>query len=528
MKSLLITTVLFFGLCGIYILLMLAGTEGHYTYIIDDAYIHLSIAKNFALHQVWGMTPYAFSSSSSAPLFTFLLSVFISLFGNHELIPLFFNAVCSFLIIHFLYQYYSIFFKNNKHRIIASLFTVFFAVLHLQLLIGMEHALHVLVVIVNVLYLYQWMNSGFKDRFSLYWFYFSIALLGLIRFESMFYFVSLVLLFFVIKRYQEIFLTLLFGFVPILLFGCYNYQQAGYFFPNSVVVKGTQFDFSGNYFEQIYIILFKNMLFNVSFYKVGLFPLLMTAVLLIKEYKNKKRFSEIVSDYFFVIVWSLTLILHSLFGDFKGTFRYEAYIMVGFTMALIPKLKNFFAQPFIQFKKDKVSGILILCSFLLLIYKTGYAHKMLVLGSRNIYEQQVQSAKFLNRYYNTSKVVANDIGAICYFSEIHLFDIAGLGSKEMIPFNQNKRVFDDEFENYLENYCEKNKYQLAVVYESWLGNHVPENWKKAAVLQINNKIGVASDRVTIFSIDPDIHDQLKQNIKNFNWNKNVKVEIAEE
>lgn len=527
MRSFLITAVLFFGICGIYILLMLSKTENYFTYIIDDAYIHLSIAKNFALHKVWGMTQYHFSSSSSSPIFTFMISVFIYLFGNYELIPLIFNGVCSFFIIFFLNKYYFFSFKENKCVIVASLFTIFFAVLHLQLLIGMEHVLHVLIIIVNVLCFYKWMSSGFKDGTSLYWFYFSIALLGLVRFESMFYFVALAFVFFLIKKYKEAFLTLLIGFVPILLFGYFNYQEDGYFFPNSIVVKGTQFDFSGNYFGQIYTILFKNMLFNISFYKVGLIPLLMAVVLWYRECKNKKSFREIISENFLVIVWSFTLILHSLFGDFKGGFRYEAYILVGFTMVLIPKLKSFFMQPLFIMRKDKIMSVLILSSFLLLIYKTGYTHRILIKGTANIYEQQVQSAKFLHQYYNTSKVVANDIGAICYFSDIHLLDVAGLGSKEMIPFNRNKRVFDDEFENYLIKYCRENHYQLAVVYDSWMLSHIPENWKKVAVLQINAKMTVASERVSIYSIDPHIHDQLKQNVKNFSWNKNVKVEIVE-
>jgi hypothetical protein len=36
----------------------------HFIYGLDDAYIHMSIAKNFALYVVWGVTKYAFTSSS--------------------------------------------------------------------------------------------------------------------------------------------------------------------------------------------------------------------------------------------------------------------------------------------------------------------------------------------------------------------------------------------------------------------------------------------------------------------------------
>jgi hypothetical protein len=40
---------------------------GSFTYALDDAYIHLAMAKNFPLG-VWGTTRYEFSSSSSSLL----------------------------------------------------------------------------------------------------------------------------------------------------------------------------------------------------------------------------------------------------------------------------------------------------------------------------------------------------------------------------------------------------------------------------------------------------------------------------
>ena len=102
MKSLLTTAAVFFGMCLIYILLMLSKTENNFTYILDDAYIHLAMAKNFALHGVWGVTEHSFSSSSSSPVFTFVLAGLIYCFGNYQLIPLIFNLGCAFLLIYFL------------------------------------------------------------------------------------------------------------------------------------------------------------------------------------------------------------------------------------------------------------------------------------------------------------------------------------------------------------------------------------------------------------------------------------------
>lgn len=527
MKSLFIAFCLFFGLCLSYIFIMLSKTEFFFTYILDDAYIHLAIAKNFALHRIWGMTPYAFSSSSSSPLFTFLVGVIIYLFGDNELIPLLFNIFCVVFIIYFLNKYYVQYFNKNTEVVFCVLFTLLFAVIHLQIMTGMEHVLQILIVIINIFCFQKLMDSDFKNSSPAFWFYGTIGIMGLIRFESMFYFVSLAIVLMLIKNLKAALLTLVFGFVPILVFGYFNYQKAGYFFPNSVVVKGTQFDLSGDYFSQIKFLFFDKLLFNVTFYKVGLFPLLITSIIIIRDYCNKLSFRDLVFNNLLLIVWIFTLILHGMFGNFRGFFRYEAYILVAFTMVLIPRLKYFFDNPLEAFKNDKIMGVLIVGNALLFIYKLGYAHFMIINGSANIYEQQVQSARFLKKYYNNSKVVANDIGAICYFSDIHLLDIAGLGSKEMIEFNEKEKVFDSKFENYLTKYSSENNYGLAIVYEEWFMQHVPKNWRKVAVLKISNNTNAALDHVTIYSINPTIYESLKKNVRNFKWNKNVDVQIID-
>ena len=508
------------ALCLGYYLNTLYKTDFHYTYFIDDAYIHLAIAKNFALHQVWGVTSHEFSSSSSSPLYTFLLSILIKLVGNNDQLPLYINLFFGIWVIYFLNKYYSKFFRDSKNIIFAVLFTVFFSVLHLQLLSGMEHLLHVLLIVVNI-FCFTKLNHSKKYVAG---FFFTILLMGIVRFESMFYFVILSFCLILIRKWKTAGIVILIGFIPIAVFCYFNYQQNGYFFPNSIIVKGTKLSFDSQFFAQLKTIVFDNFLLNISFFKVGFFPILMCAVFLFRDLK-KQSFDTVVNRDFFLIVFSMLMICHSLFADLKGGFRYEAYILTGFSMALIPKMTRFFQDFKTCIKEERLLSLLVLLNFSLLIYKLIIANTMLNNGGKNIYEQQLQSAKFLHQYYNQSKIVANDIGAITYYTDIHLFDIAGLASEEMIPFNENKAVFDDKFEIFLTKFSHKNKYDLAVVYDAWLGGHVPESWKKVATLKIKNKITVAQNEVAIYCINIEKLNLLKKNVHDFKWNKNIKVEI---
>ncbi|MBP2618446.1 hypothetical protein [Chryseobacterium jejuense] len=522
LRSFLLSFILFFSVCLLYYINSVLKTEGHYIYPLDDAYIHLAMAKNFALYEVWGMTKYQFSSTSSSPLFTYMLSVLIKIFGNNDQIPLYFNVIFSIGILYVLSEYYAEVFKEVKKTALAVLFTAFFIVLPLNILSGMEHVFQVFLFVVNI-----FCFSHYKDKkLAVFGFYFSLLLMGLVRFESMFYFVILAFMFAFVRKWKEALFVLLLGFIPIIAFCACNYQQDGYFFPNSVVVKGTKLSLDANILGQLKVILLDNLLLNISFYKIGIFPLLLCLVFVSRDFKTK-TVKEVLKDNFLLIVFSLVMICHAMFADLKGLLRYEAYILTGFCMVLIPRCKELFFNFTDYIKKESLVSLFIAANVFLMLYKCWVAHPIMSNGGKNIYEQQVQSAKFLHQFYNTSKVVANDIGAVSYYTNIHLLDIAGLGSVETIHFNENKKAFDQKFGIFLSKYCLDHQYDIAVVYEGWMQGYVPSYWKKAGTLKIEDKITVARLEVSIYSINTKNLEELKQNIKKFNWNKNVTVTIIE-
>lgn len=346
-KSLLIAFSIFFVIVAVYVINTYFQTEGFFSYILDDAYIHLAIAKNFALYGNWGITKYIFSSTSSSPIFTLILSALISIFGDHHLIPLWLNLLLSVFIIVFLGKHFSRYFSSEKLIAFSILFALLSSVVYVQILSGMEHILQVLVFVVNIFFFQKWIDSNYNDKDSRFWFFFTIAIMGLIRFESMFYLAAVIFAFLLVKNFKKSVAVLFYGFLPIAAFCIYNYQNTGYLFPFSVVVKGSQFSFQDNFFEQLYKFVFRNFLLNRAFYKIGFFPIVIFLALFIKDFKLK-GFRFALENNLVAFVISTTMVLHAFFADLKGFFRYEAYLIVGFAMALLPRVYDYLKNDFFK------------------------------------------------------------------------------------------------------------------------------------------------------------------------------------
>jgi hypothetical protein len=74
--------------------------NGTFVYPLDDAYIHIAVSRNVALHGVWGISPTVFSGASSSPLWTLLLALVVKIAGVHITTPLVLNALAGLGILY--------------------------------------------------------------------------------------------------------------------------------------------------------------------------------------------------------------------------------------------------------------------------------------------------------------------------------------------------------------------------------------------------------------------------------------------
>lgn len=55
--------IIFLAIVSALLVLSIEKNEGHIVYALDDPYIHMAMAKNFAEHGVWGVTKYGFTQA---------------------------------------------------------------------------------------------------------------------------------------------------------------------------------------------------------------------------------------------------------------------------------------------------------------------------------------------------------------------------------------------------------------------------------------------------------------------------------
>ncbi len=159
-------------------------------------------------------------------------------------------------------------------------------------------------------------------------------------------------------------------------------------------------------------------------------------------------------------------------------------------------------------------------------YRFQFMHQPGLYSSKNIYEQQIEMSRFLGTYYKGEKVVANDIGAISFYSEVQLLDMVGLGSTDVAKVcvenaNLPTKIFNEKYRSFLIDYCAKNNYKIAIIYPSWFPVKVPSTWTPVASWKINNNKSAAINRVVFYALKPEEIKPLQQNLMNFNLNKNV-------
>jgi hypothetical protein len=492
----------------------LKGTDGHLVYTLDDAYIHMAMAKNVVLHGVWGVTRYGFSSNSSSPLWSLLLTACYYVFGVNNAAPFILNlifatAVCA--------AAFTILKKSRagKISILVCLFAItFLTPLPALVFVGMEHTMHTFLAVTflyaSTLVLSKRTPAG-KDYAAI------IALspfVTLSRYEGIFL-VAIVAVFLLFKKkVSAALLVLTAGALPLIVLGFVSLFKGWYFLPNSILLKINP---SGER-ELSY-----KMLLNLAgFSKTTRAPYILTLILAslavfllaVKKYRRLWHPAAIMPALYVAAAF-----LHIQYCRTGHFYRYEAYLITLGLLTLGAAWPAVAPEPprvgsrRVSFAYYSAAAVLVVFAAWPLCIRAHNALRETPRATVNIYEQQYQMGLFLKEFYTAETVAVNDIGAVNYLADIKCLDLTGLTTKEVVKAKALRRYHTRE----IDTLAKTSGAVIAIVYEEWFmfDRSLPPAWSYIGSWKITGNVVCAYPEVRFYAIAPDEQFKLFLNLVDF-------------
>ena len=506
-------------LLALTLVLGLHHTEGHLTYALDDAYIHLAMAKNLAEHGVWGVNRQEFSSTSSAPVWTALLGLAFLLAGPRAIVPLLLNIAVSLALL--LLANRLLVRESNlapRSRALVLVALVLFVPVVPMIATGQEHLLHLLLIVLFLLGLGRLLATPSRGLGRLpleLWI--ATPALGLVRYESLLLVGVTVLILALRRRWTDGAILAGLGFLPPLAFGLWSVAHGGYFFPNPVLLKANlPLGDSGALLKTAtgYVAL-RRLFINAHL----LVPLLLALGLLTAL---AARGASIATQPVrrplpgtALMLFAATTLLHLTLADVGWFHRYEAYLVGLGILAIalglgsaIDAAREVFDR-FVQHGTARVALILtLLLSVAPLADRATRATLETPKAMRNIYEQQIQVARFLRDHCGDRSVAMNDIGAASFLADTRCVDLMGLANQR-IADRIRARTYGP---GALELILREEGVSVAVLYENWI--RVPAEWTRVARWRIEGNVVTGGDTVAFFALAahdaPDLDDGLRR------------------
>ena len=413
-----------------------AANGGRLVYTLDDAYIHLAMARNAVAHGQLGINAGEFSAASSSPLWSALLVASMHLAGNQEWLPLFWAALAAVGCLWRVDRLCASFGMRAPGRLAAALAFIHVTPLPALVSTGMEHTMHLFFLLVLVERMLDLLDSdrrGSVPRACL-----AAALATGFRYETLFLVAPLSLALWHRRGFRAGALLSAAAFVPVVVFGWYSLAHGSGFLPNSIELKG-HFPSSDGLKDLV------NALGYRGFGILTATPHLLSGVILLLA--GMRRQPAPAGPLFWLSACVATsTVIHLQFAQTGWFFRYEAYLAGLFVPVLAGLLRG---RESVPRKGDGVEALLrggaLAAMALLLVWplhKRGKeALEEIIPAAHDIFRQQRQTADFLKSSFPPgTRVAVNDLGLVAYDSGCRVLDLWGLGSREVTLIRKQRRL----------------------------------------------------------------------------------------
>ncbi len=504
------------------LLLILYLCDGSFTYALDDSYIHLALAKHLVEDQVWGVTAYEASASSSSIVWPLLLGATMLVLGSAPLTGFYLSLGLAVGFTLWLHNSLRTLLPATTGRESIALRTALFSCVFTLVFIGMEHILQVWVCLAFSLQAARLLVQPRPRIRSLAPLLLLSALVVSIRFEG-FALVGSVCILFALRHGfhrdggRSIALGIALGvaaLIPVLLFGAFMHRMELPLLPYSVQLKAWAPSVT---IRGFWLHLGPKFLINCIAHPEIPFLLLCCAITLRARYQQGRDIWNVSS--ILQMIYLITATVHLEFAATGVYARYVAYLTALGVVALALESGPLFQQGFRLLPRSsytrRVHRFVATGTLATLILLAAIAHLALPIRAWNIYNQQIQMARFLGTYYNGQAVALNDIGAPSFLTDIQMVDIFGLASKEVAE----TRLHGDYGADDIERLTRAKDVQVAIVYDRWFqtseGSLLPPHWEEVGAWRIPFNINCGWHTVSIYAVAPESRATLMRNLSDF-------------
>ncbi|HEV8269599.1 MAG TPA: hypothetical protein VGR00_15255, partial [Thermoanaerobaculia bacterium] len=448
---------------------------GRLVFALDDAYIHLSLARGIA-HGTYGIEPGEPAAPSSSPLWPFLLVPAV-LTAQPEIVVLLLAAAAAILTAGLFQALARRAFPAARAPAAIALAVCLSVSANLPALVmtGMEHTLQALLAVAAIWALVRFETEGTLPSWTVP----ALVLGPLVRYESLALTMPIAVLLFLRGRKRAAVAIALGALVPLALFSVFLKSRGLGWLPSSVEAK---------LFEQSVALTGWGAVRHWVRVRLAAeaLPRLALIVLVLALPRSRREGGLVAAAGIACVV------LHVAFGNLGWFGRYEAYALAAGLAAVV-----FSARGLLAAAAKGPALALVTVAF-------GWvAWPYLVIASRapaacqGMLGQPVQTARFVRDYWKRP-VGVNDLGYVSWAGGERVVDLWGLGSREALLIRLRHQGFAR-----LDALCRNHGVRLAAVYGSFFP-HPPPSWREVGrtTLTIPNW-SLASPVVTFFALDEE-------------------------
>jgi hypothetical protein len=477
-------------------------TDGHLTYVIDDAGIHLAMARNLVEHGTWGVSPGVFEPASSSPGWTLLLAAFTAPLGRAvTVVPLLANMAAGIWVL-WIFASRQRMVQLRRGAVGSWTFVLLLPVAGLFLpglaLTGMEHTLQMAFALAAFVLLDD-LVDGSRSRRGEAALFLALFAGGCLRLEFVFIGIGAAAAIMIgtqpwMSRRQlaeswtwpaRVFVAggaVVAASTPFLVNGAIDRAFGRGFLPNSIVAKtalrgGNVVPSWDSFLEK----LNEDALLGL---------LVLAAVVYVVFVVGGFRGRHLAYAIAFVICAGL----HVAFADIGWWERYQAYLVASGLLLLLLVFQETVA---VRWRE----ATLVCLSIAMVLFSVARVSLLgsLPLGMSNTYRQQYQVGRFLEDAYPGHPVAVQDLGYAAFFHDGPVLDLFGLGSHDVLDRLHDGRELDTAD---LRSLATDHQVEVVAVNADAFGPRVPPEWVAVEEWDLGqSRVSSLFPSVTFYAVD---------------------------